>query len=166
MRKLILKNTSLFFAAAILIAGCKAASYDTKLSVSSSDSMVSPKLLVKSKASSTKNAVSLPLSDHGKPKFDMIVSLDFFPSTTGQTAFPECFNAFDAQVELALATCLKPLGKSVPVLAKHVFQDCYTKTGFSRIIPTAEFLMPDCSKARLIPHTFDPEVRIDVEISE
>jgi len=105
----------------------------------------------------------------GRPRSNLVLRLDYFPTPEpGKTTLPACYTEFPADFEVGEVECLESTRtdgtKSVPVLAKHLVQSCYTIPDRSRVSPSEPFVFTGCSRARVVTYAYNPQVRVDVEI--
>lgn len=102
----------------------------------------------------------------GRPKSVLVLRLDYFPEPEpGRTTLPACFRAFPGDFALGVAQCVQGGGPGdVAIYAKHVDQDCYTNPDSRRAKASEPLLMVGCQKAEVYAYSFDPRIRIDVEV--
>lgn len=103
----------------------------------------------------------------GRAKAVLVLRLDYFPAPRpGVTNLPVCYAPFPEAFEVGVAVCEGKPDVRVAVLAKNLDQDCYTDPSVERVSALQPLVMPGCKRGSVIPHVFEPRLRVDLEVRD
>lgn len=146
--------------------GCRKPKMQTDESRAASGSGVIPQKTADADAAGQGTAFDID-ERSGRAKAILVLRLDYFPDPRpGVTNLPVCYAPFAETFDVGLAMCDGKPEIKIPVQAKNLDQDCYTDPSVERVVAIQPLVIPGCKKGVMLVHTFDPRVRVDVEVHD
>jgi hypothetical protein len=107
----------------------------------------------------------LVIENSGKLRANLVLRLDHFPEPAeGKRQLPKCRKSFPDTFEFGYLRCTSGKEARVPVLGKHLDQECYTSETPKRIKAKELLRIEGCTLATLHMHEFEPKLFIDREV--
>lgn len=108
---------------------------------------------------------TVELTGSGKVRGRLVLSLDRQGSKHNKgVTLPSCFVPLSPNTQIGRIKCTEGQEMEIPLLAKHIFQECYTNNQLPKVPPSEDIIMSGCLRAQLQGFHFDPTIRMDIEL--
>ncbi len=148
-------------------AACKASRFQKDEDPAGTEAAPAPKRVSEADAAPAATVTFDVDEKTSRPRGTLVLRLDYFADPKpGVTNLPACYGAFGGDFELGIAYCEGKPESKVTVTAKNVDQDCYTDSKQGRRAAMVPVTLPGCRRGVMLVHSFDPQLRVDLEIRD